>query len=92
MLSLGAYISLSGIITFSKSKELHDTASLIPIDRLLIETDSPYLAPIPKRGSTNEPSFIKYTAMKLAEIKQISYDDLIVYTSNNFNKLFSLSQ
>ncbi len=92
MLSLGAYISLSGIITFNKSKELQKTASLIPIDRLLIETDSPYLAPMPKRGSANEPSFIKYTAMKLAEIKQISYDDLIVYTSNNFNKLFSLSQ
>ena len=92
MLSLGAYISLSGIITFNKSKELKKTASSIPIDRLLIETDSPFLAPMPKRGSTNEPSFIKYTAMKLAEIKQISYDDLIVYTSNNFNKLFSLNQ
>ena len=92
MLSLGAYISLSGIITFNKSKELKKTASSIPIDRLLIETDSPYLAPIPKRGSANEPSFIKYIAMKLAEIKQISYDDLIVYTSNNFNKLFSLNQ
>ena len=92
MLNLGAYISLSGIITFNKSKELQETASLIPNDRLLIETDSPFLAPIPKRGSTNEPSFIKYTAMKLAQIKQISYDDLIVYTSNNFNKLFSLNQ
>jgi TatD DNase family protein len=92
MLSLGAYISLSGIITFNKSKELKKTASSIPIDRLLIETDSPFLAPMPKRGSTNEPSFIKYTAMKLAEIKQISYDDLIVYTSNNFNKLFLLNQ
>ena len=92
MLSLGAYISLSGIITFNKSKELQKTTSSIPIDRILIETDSPYLAPMPKRGSANEPSFIKYTAMKLAEIKQISYDDLIVYTSNNFNKLFSLSQ
>ena len=92
MLSLGAYISLSGIITFNKSKELQETASFIPIDRLLIETDSPFLAPMPKRGSANEPSFIKYTAMKLAEIKQISYDDLIVYTSNNFNKLFSLNQ
>jgi len=91
MLTLGAYISLSGIITFNKSKELQKTASSIPIDRLLIETDSPYLAPIPKRGSTNEPSFIKYTAMKLAEIKKISYDDLIFYTSNNFNKLFSLN-
>jgi len=92
MLSLGAYISLSGIITFNKSKELQKTASSVPIERLLIETDSPYLAPIPKRGSPNEPSFIKYTAIKLAEIKQISYEDLIVYTSNNFNKLFSLSQ
>ena len=92
MLSLGAYISLSGIITFNKSKELEKTASSIPIDRLLIETDSPYLAPIPKRGSANEPSFIKYIAMKLAEIKQISYDDLLVHTSNNFNKLFSLNQ
>jgi len=92
MLSLGAYISLSGIITFNKSKELQKTASSIPIDRLLIETDSPYLAPIPKRGSANEPSFIKYIAMRLAEIKQISYDDLIFYTSNNFNKLFLLNQ
>jgi TatD DNase family protein len=92
MLGLGAYISLSGIITFNKSKELQETASLIPIDRLLIETDSPFLAPMPKRGSANEPSFIKYTAIKLAEIKQISYDDLIVHTSNNFNKLFSLNQ
>ena len=91
LLDLGAYISLSGIITFKNSVELQKTASTIPIDRLLIETDSPFLAPVPKRGSTNEPSFIKYTALKLAEIKNISYDDLIVYTSNNFIKLFSLN-
>ena len=91
LLDLGAYISLSGIITFKKSTELQETVSLIPIDRLLIETDSPFLAPEPKRGSTNEPSFIKYTAQKLAEIKNISYNDLIVYTSNNFIKLFSLN-
>ena len=91
LLDLGAYISLSGIITFKKSTELQKTVSLIPIDRLLIETDSPFLAPEPKRGSTNEPSFIKYTAQKLAEIKNISYNDLIVYTSNNFIKLFSLN-
>ncbi len=92
LLDLGAYISLSGIITFKKSTELQQTASSIPIDRLLIETDSPFLAPVPKRGSSNEPSFIQYTAKKLAEIKDISYKDLIVYTSNNFNKLFSLNQ
>ena len=91
LLDLGAYISLSGIITFKKSIELQETAFLIPVDRLLIETDSPFLAPEPKRGSTNEPSFIKYTALKLAEIKDISYNDLIVYTSNNFIKLFSLN-
>ena len=90
LLNLGAYISLSGIITFKNSIELQETASLVPTDRLLIETDSPFLAPEPKRGSPNEPSFIKYTAQKLAEIKDISYNDLIVYTSNNFNKLFSL--
>ena len=91
MLDLGAYISLSGIITFKKNIKLQETASSIPIDRLLIETDSPFLAPEPKRGSTNEPSFIKYTAQKLAVIKNISYDDLIVYTSNNFIKLFSIN-
>ena len=92
LLDLGAYISLSGIITFKNSTELQKTASLIPIDRLLIETDSPFLAPEPKRGLTNEPSFIIHTAQKLAEIKCISYDKLIVYTSDNFIKLFSLNK
>ena len=91
MLDLGAYISLSGIITFKNSTELQETVSLIPIDRLLIETDSPFLAPEPKRGTSNEPSFIKFTAQKLAAIKNISYKDIIVYTSNNFIKLFSLN-
>jgi len=92
MLDLGAYISVSGIITFEKSKDLQQVVSSIPVDRLLIETDSPFLAPAPKRGSSNEPSFIKYTAKKLSEIKLISYDDLIDYTSNNFKNLFSLNQ
>ena len=64
---------------------------LMQTHELLIETDAPFLAPEPKRGATNEPSFIKYTAKKLAEIKDISYEDLIVYTSNNFNKLFSIN-
>lgn len=91
LLDLGAYISLSGIITFNDSKELQKTASTIPIDRLLIETDSPFLAPIPKRGLKNEPAFITYTAKKLAEIKNISYNDLVFCTTNNFKKLFSLT-
>jgi|TARA_B100002003_G_scaffold79544_1_gene74369 TatD DNase family protein len=91
LLDLGAYISLSGIITFKNSIELQETVSSVPLDRLLVETDSPYLTPEPKRGLTNEPSFIKHTMKKLAKIKNISYDDLIVYTSNNFIKLFSLN-
>ena len=80
------------IISFKNSVELQKSALSIPVDKLLIETDSPFLAPEPKRGSINEPSFIKYTAQKLAKIKDISYDDLIVYTSNNFIKLFSINQ
>ena len=70
---------------------LQKTASQIPLDRLLIETDSPFLAPEPKRGSSNEPSFIKYTAEKLAKIKKVTYNEIIGYTSQNFIKLFSLN-
>ena len=92
LIKIGAYISLSGIITFENSNELQKTASSIPLERLLIETDSPFLAPIPKRGSVNEPSYIKYTAEKLSKIKNISFDKLIEYTSNNFINLFSLGQ
>ncbi len=91
MLDMGAYISLSGIITFKNSLELQKTASFIPVDRLLVETDSPFLAPIPKRGSPNEPSYIKYTLQKLSEIKNVPLLKLIDYTSNNFLKLFSLN-
>ena len=91
LLDLGAYISFSGIITFKNSQELQKTASFIPFDRLLVETDAPFLAPVPMRGSNNEPSYIKYTLQKLAEIKNIPLHKLIDYTSNNFLKLFSLN-
>ena len=91
LIDLGAYFSLSGIITFKDSLELQNTARSIPLDKLLIETDSPFLAPVPKRGFSNEPSYIKYTAMKLAEIKNISFNKIIDYTSKNFLNLFSLS-
>jgi TatD DNase family protein len=89
LLDLNAYFSASGIITFKNSTELQDTFSLIPLDKLLIETDSPFLAPEPNRGKKNEPSFIKYTAKKLAEIKKISNDEIIKVTSSNFNTLFN---
>ena len=88
LLSLNAFFSASGIITFKNSLELQDTFKILPIDKILIETDSPFLAPVPKRGKKNEPSFIDFTAAKLAEIKNLSKEDLIKKTTDNFNKLF----
>ena len=89
LLTLNSYFSASGIITFKNSLELQETFKVIPLNKILIETDSPYLAPVPKRGKKNEPSFIKYTADKLAEIKEISNSELVKNTSQNFNNLFS---
>ena len=89
LLSFGAYFSASGIITFKNSLELQNTFKFIPLNRILIETDSPYLAPVPNRGKQNEPSYVKYTAQKLADIKNISNIDLIKNTTSNFNYLFN---
>jgi TatD DNase family protein len=89
LLSFGAYFSASGIITFKNSLELQNTFKFIPLNRILIETDSPYLAPVPNRGKQNEPSYVKYTAQKLADIKNISNIDLINNTTLNFNSLFN---
>ncbi len=89
LLEINAYFSASGIITFKNSVELQDTFKYLPLDRLLIETDSPYLAPVPNRGKKNEPSFVKFTAEKLANLKNISIDELIEHTSKNFDTLFS---
>tara|TARA_B100000575_G_scaffold230396_1_gene191380 strand:- start:206 stop:967 length:762 start_codon:yes stop_codon:yes gene_type:complete len=88
LLSLNSYFSASGIITFKNSINLQETFKSIPIENILIETDSPFLAPVPNRGKKNEPSFIDFTATKLAEIKNISKKQLIELTTNNFNKLF----
>ena len=88
LLMLNSYFSASGIITFKNSLELQDTFKFLPIEKLLIETDSPFLAPVPNRGKKNEPSFIKYTAEKLANLKNISNDELAIKTTQNFNKLF----
>jgi TatD DNase family protein len=89
LLSFGAYFSASGILTFKNSLELQETFKSIPLNRILIETDSPYLAPVPNRGKQNEPSYVKYTAQKLADIKNISNLDLIKNTTSNFNNLFN---
>ena len=88
--SLNSFISLSGIITFKKSEELTKTVSSIPLEKLLVETDSPYLSPEPVRGKSNEPSYIIHTLDKLAEIKKTPVEDVINMTTNNFNNLFNL--
>ena len=88
LLTLNSYFSASGIITFKNSLDLQNTFKSIPMANILIETDSPFLAPVPKRGKKNEPSFIDFTATKLAEIKNLSKEDLIKKTTDNFNKLF----
>ena len=89
LMDLNAYFSASGIITFKNSLELQETFKYINNDRILIETDSPFLAPIPTRGKKNEPSYIKYTLEKLSELKSINFNDLDSITTNNFEKLFS---
>ena len=89
LLKLNAFFSASGIITFKNSIELQNTFKFLPLEKILIETDSPFLAPVPYRGKKNEPSFIEYTAAKLAELKNISESEIVEITSNNFNQLFS---
>ena len=90
IINIGCYISISGIITFKDSSELSETISSIPIDKLLVETDSPYLTPIPNRGKSNEPSFITHTIEKLSIIRNIEKKVIIENTTNNFRKLFNL--
>ena len=90
LLTLGSYFSASGIITFKNSKNLQETFKLIPNDKLLIETDSPYLAPVPLRGKKNEPSYIKHTLEKLAYLKNTEINKMEIITSQNFNLLFNL--
>tara|TARA_B100001123_G_C15297046_1_gene1019609 strand:+ start:375 stop:1139 length:765 start_codon:yes stop_codon:yes gene_type:complete len=89
LLDLNSYFSASGIITFKNSSELRDTFSIIPRDKIIVETDSPFLAPIPMRGRKNEPSFIKYTLEKLADIKKLNLEKMDEITTENFNTLFS---
>ena len=89
MLEMGFYISASGIITFKNSSDLRSTFKKIPLNRLLVETDSPFLAPEPKRGKTNNPSFIVHTIEKLSEILEVSFDEICYHSTNNFSKLFN---
>ncbi len=88
-LEIGGYLSFSGILTFNKTENIRNVARKAPMEKILIETDAPYLAPIPKRGKINEPSFIAYTAQCLAEIRSQSLEEIAQQTSKNFFELFS---
>lgn len=88
-LALGGYVSFSGIITFRNAEEIREVAKIVPADRYLVETDAPYLAPIPHRGQSNEPSFVRHTAEKLAEVRGISLETLAAQTTANFGRLFA---
>lgn len=91
-LDLGFYISISGIVTFKNAVELKEVVKQIPLDRLLIETDSPYLAPVPHRGKTNQPAYVQDVAYFIADLKGVTYKVLAKATTNNFYDLFSLAK
>jgi TatD DNase family protein len=89
-LDLGFYISFSGILTFRNAQDLRDVAAWVPLDRLLIETDSPYLAPVPYRGKTNNPSYVPFVAKQLAELRGLPVERVAEATSANFERLFGV--
>ncbi|MDA1070288.1 MAG: TatD family hydrolase [Proteobacteria bacterium] len=87
-LAIGFSISISGIATFKSAQDLRDTIAEVPLDRLLVETDAPYLAPVPKRGKRNEPSFVIHTAVLVAKLKAVSEEEIAAVTTENFFRLF----
>ena len=87
-LAIGFYISISGIVTFKKAEALRKSAAILPLDRLLVETDAPYLAPVPKRGKRNEPAYVVHTAAALAELRGIAINEIETSTTDNFFNLF----
>ncbi len=88
-LDLGLYISVAGIVTFKKAEALRATLGKVPLERLLVETDAPYLAPVPKRGKRNEPAFVAHTAAFLAEVRGEAPEALAAATTDNFFRLFA---
>jgi TatD DNase family protein len=90
-LDLGFYISFSGIVTFKNAVSIKDVAKKVPADRFLIETDSPYLAPVPYRGKPNYPTYVRYVAEHIAELRETTVDDIALLSTHNFNTLFNRS-
>jgi len=91
-LELGGYLSFSGIVTFKNAKEVQETARNAPSERILVETDAPYLAPVPHRGKSNEPAYVRHTGEHLADIRGVSFEEIAAQTSKNFYRLFSKAQ
>ena len=89
-MELNFYISFSGIVSFNSAKELQEVAQKVPEDKFLIETDSPWLAPVPKRGKPNQPAYVKYVAEKMADLRGCSYSHIAKVSTDNFNRLFKL--
>ena len=85
----GITFRFSGILTFKSAANIHDVAKVVPVDRMLVETDAPYLAPVPKRGKRNEPSYVAHTAAFLAELRGMEYQEVLERTGENFFRLFS---
>jgi TatD DNase family protein len=90
VVEMGLYVSLPGIVTFKNPGELHEVARFVPADRLLVETDAPYLAPIPFRGRKNEPAYVAHTAQKVADLRGVPFADLAHATTANARRLFRL--
>jgi TatD DNase family protein len=91
-LDLGFHISFSGIVTFKNAAELREVAKRVPLDRILVETDSPYLAPVPFRGKTNEPGLVKYVAEEIARQRGVPFEEVAAATTENFFRLFNIPQ
>ena len=89
-IELGFYISFSGIVTFNSAKELKEVAKVLPAERILVETDAPYLAPVPYRGKSNQPAYVREVAEYIAELRGVSYEEIAQQTGENFNRLFGL--
>lgn len=89
-LTIGFYISISGIVTFKNAGNVAEVASKVPMDRLLIETDAPFLAPVPNRGKQNEPQYVRFVAEKIAELRGLSVAEVAGQTTENFYRLFSV--
>ncbi len=90
-MELGFYISFSGIVTFNSAKELKEVAKAVPAERILVETDAPYLAPVPYRGKSNQPAYVREVAEYIAELRGVSYEEIARQTGENFNRLFGLN-